>query len=91
MVARNSMQIRSFQNLIGRTARSGMYTEGSVIVTAPKLFDNRYNWKSGGNFSWNDCIKMFDSSATEPSGNSILSLVQDIIVDYNRHYTFLRR
>ena len=43
MVARNSMQIRSFQNLMGRTARSGMYTEGSVIVTDPQLFDNKNN------------------------------------------------
>ena len=82
MVARNSMQIRSFQNLMGRTARSGMYTEGSVIVTDPRLFDNRNNRINGGNLRWNDCIKMFDSSASEPCGSSILSLVQNIVVDY---------
>ena len=82
MVARNSMQIRSFQNLMGRTARSGMYTEGSVIVTDPRLFDNRNNRINGGNLRWNDCTKMFDSSASEPCGSSILSLVQDIVIDY---------
>lgn len=82
MVARNSMQIRSFQNLMGRTARSGMYTEGSVIVTDPQLFDNKNNRKNGGNYKWKDCIKMFDSSAAEPCGSSILSLVQDIRIDY---------
>lgn len=82
MVARNSMQIRSFQNLVGRTARSGMYTEGSVIVTDPRLFDNKNNQKNGGNYKWNDCIKMFDDSAAEPCGSSILSLVQDIRIDY---------
>ncbi len=82
MVARNSMQIRSFQNLMGRTARSGMYTEGSVIVTDPRLFDNKNNQKNGGNYKWNDCIKMFDDSAAEPCGSSILSLVQDIRIDY---------
>lgn len=82
MVARNSMQIRSFQNLIGRTARSGMYTEGSVIVTDPQLFDNKANRRNGGNYKWEDCIKMFDSSAAEPCGSSILSLVQDIQIDY---------
>lgn len=82
MVARNSMQIRSFQNLMGRTARSGMYTEGSVIVTDPQLFDNKDNRKNGGNYKWKDCIKMFDSSAAEPCGSSILSLVQDIRIDY---------
>lgn len=82
MIARNSMQIRSFQNLMGRTARSGMYTEGSVIVTDPRLFDNKNNQKNGGNYKWNDCIKMFDDSAAEPCGSSILSLVQDIRIDY---------
>lgn len=82
MVARNSMQIRSFQNLMGRTARSGMYTEGSVIVTDPRLFDNKNDRRNGGNYRWRDCVRMFDSSAAEPCGNSILSLVQDIIIDY---------
>lgn len=81
-VARNSMQIRSFQNLMGRTARSGMYTEGSVIVTDPQLFDNKNNRRNRGNYKWEDCIKMFDSSAAEPCGSSILSLVQDIRIDY---------
>ena len=81
-VARNSIQIRSFQNLMGRTARSGMYTEGSVIVTDPQLFDNKNNRKNGGNYKWNECIKMFDDSAAEPCGSSILSLVQDIRIDY---------
>ena len=82
MVARNSMQIRSFQNLMGRTARSGMYTEGSVIVTDPRLFDNKNDRRNGGNYRWRDCVRMFDSSAAEPCGSSILTLVQDIIIDY---------
>lgn len=82
MVARNSMQVRSFQNLMGRTARSGMYTEGSVIVTDPRLYDNRNNQRNGGNYKWKDCIKMFDSSASEPCGSSILSLVKDLVIDY---------
>lgn len=87
MVARNSMRIRSFQNLMGRTARSGMYTEGSVIVTDPRLFDNKNNRKNGGNYKWNECIKMFDDSAAEPCGSSILSLVQDIRIDYETRVT----
>lgn len=81
-VARNSMQIRDFQNLMGRTARSGMYTEGNVIVTDPQLFDNKNDRRNGGNFKWRNSIRMFDSSAAEPCGSSILSLVQDIIIDY---------
>ena len=41
----SKLQIRKMQNLIGRTARSGIHTEGSVIVTDSKYFDNRLNWK----------------------------------------------
>ena len=81
-VARNSMQIRNFQNLIGRTARSGMHTEGSIIITDPKLFDEKENWKTGGNYRWKNCVKLFDKTAAEPCGSSILSLVQKITIDY---------
>ena len=48
---REFMKIRNFQNLIGRTARSGIFTEGSIIITDPKIYDERergqgyYNWK----------------------------------------------
>lgn len=81
-VARSSMQIRSFQNLMGRTARSGMHTEGSVIVTDPRLFDNKHDKANGGYYKWRDCIKMFDSTAAEPCGSTILSLVRDVRIDY---------
>lgn len=81
-VAKNRMQVRSFQNLIGRTARSGMHTEGSVIVTDAKLYDNRNDRKSGGVYKWQDCIKLFDGNEAEPCGSAILSLVQGIVIDY---------
>ena len=86
-VARQSMQVRSFQNLMGRTARSGMYTEGSVIVTDPRLFDERSNRSNGGNYRWDNCIKMFDGTASEPCGSSILALVQDLIIDYESKFS----
>ncbi|WP_026395906.1 DEAD/DEAH box helicase [Acetobacterium malicum] len=79
---RRSMQVRSFQNLIGRTARSGMYTEGSIVVTDPKLFDQRNDNMHGGRHRWNDRIKMFDPNASEPCSSSILSIVQNIYIDY---------
>lgn len=81
-VAKNRMHVRSFQNLIGRTARSGMHTEGSIIVTDPELFDNRNNIRNRGVYKWRDCIKMFDSNAAEPCGSAILTLVQGIAIDY---------
>ena len=70
-----SMKVRSFQNLIGRTARSGIYTEGSVIITNPKIYDSKLTKE---NYKWKNCVKMFDSNFLEPCGSSILSLVKDI-------------
>jgi len=81
-LSKNSMQIRSFQNLIGRTARSGMYTEGSIVVTDPKFYDQRTDRRHGGNYRWNDCIRMFDPNASEPCSSSILSVVRNIDIDY---------
>lgn len=82
---RNGLQlvkVRDFQNLMGRTARAGIYTEGSIIITDCNIYDNRYNWKKGGGYLWNDCVKLFDTNSAEPCGSSILSLVQDFNVDY---------
>ena len=83
---RNGLQLvkaRDFQNLMGRTARAGIYTEGSIIITDCKIYDNRTNWKNGGGYLWNDCVKLFDAKLTEPCGSSILSLVQNFNIDYD--------
>ena len=85
MLDQNSMKIRNFQNLMGRTARSGMCTEGSVIVTDSKLFDNKNNRRNGGFYKWENCVKMFDSHAAEPCESSILWLVQDIEINHDDH------
>lgn len=79
-VGQKIMKVRNFQNLIGRTARSGIYTEGSIIITDTKIYDERRNWK--GKHTWNECIKMFDPQSAEPCSSSILSLVQDMEIDY---------
>lgn len=86
MVSTKNMQVRNFQNLMGRTARSGMYTEGSIIVTDPAVFDNRNTYNHGGIYRWRDQLKMFDSKASEPCGSSILSLVQDLKIDNSRSF-----
>lgn len=90
---RNGLKLvkaRDFQNLMGRTARAGIYTEGSIIITDCKIYDNRTNWKNGGRYLWNDCVKLFDTKLTEPCGSSILSLVQDFNIDYDVTVTIIR-
>lgn len=82
----SKIQVRKMQNLVGRTARSGIHTEGSAIVTDTKYFDNRSAWKGGGKYRWDDCKKMFDYSSTEACISTILRLVNGLQVDYNNTY-----
>lgn len=85
-IGTTSVQIRKMQNLVGRTARSGIHTEGSAIITDPKFYDNRLNGKNGGTYRWADCKKMFDYGNTEACNSSILSLVSNLYIDYSVYY-----
>ena len=72
---------RNFQNLIGRTARSGVYTEGSVLISDPKLYDEKNDRK--GSYRWKDTIALFDPNNAEACTSSILLLLKDIEIDYD--------
>lgn len=78
------MKVRNFQNLIGRTARSGIYTEGSIIITDTKIYDNKDTYEKGGKYKWKNTFEMFDRDATEPCSSSILALMNDIKVKYDK-------
>lgn len=80
--SRDRMQIRSFQNLLGRTARTGMYTEGSIVITDVKLYDEKADRRHGGRYRWDDCISMFDPINAEVCNSSILMLTQSFNIDY---------
>jgi len=82
----SSVQIRKMQNMVGRTARSGIHTEGSAIITDFSFHDNRTTWRGGGRYKWDDCKKMFDYGNTEACTSAILSLVNDLFVDYETRY-----
>lgn len=81
-----SVQIRKIQNLVGRTARSGIHTEGSAIITNSNFYDNRSTWQGGGKYKWADCKKMFDYGYTEACMSAILSLVSNLQIDYDSYY-----
>ena len=78
------MSIRFFQNLIGRTARAGMYTEGSVLITNPSLYTQRNKYKGGGHYKWSTCCDMFSKSHAEPCKSSLLMLVSKLDTGHNR-------
>ena len=71
-------RVRSFQNLIGRTARAGMYTEGSVLITNTALYAEKDEYKSGGKYRWNECCELFSRSNAEPCTSSLLILISRI-------------
>lgn len=80
------IQIRELQNLVGRAARSGVHTEGSAIIADTKLYDNRLDQRNGGNYKWNDCMKMFKYENAEACLSAILTLVSDLHLDYKFFY-----
>ena len=62
-----SIKVRDFQNLIGRTARSGKYSEGSIfVINEPKRRRaNQYK-------------ELFDHNKIEPCNSAILQLLKDV-------------
>ena len=79
----SQMSVRNFQNLIGRTGRAGVYTEGDIIVTESKLYDERNIGK--GYYKWKETRELFDATAVEPCGSSILNVLKD----FNASHTVL--
>ena len=70
------MKARELQNLIGRTARAGIHTEGSIIVTDINLYAERYEnkgyiYKSGGKYDWEMKTILFNPKNSEPCGSTI--------------------
>lgn len=62
------LKVRDFQNLIGRTARSGRFSEGSILV----VDDLSERWKQ------REYRVLFDPAKAEDCKSAILNLVNDI-------------
>lgn len=72
------LSIRKFQNLIGRTARSGVHTEGSLICTDFKYYDNKIKDAE----QWKSVVNLFNASKSEHCNSSILQLFDDLKIPY---------
>ena len=83
---RSKISIRKIQNMVGRTARSGVYTEGSTIITDFNLYDNKSNTSGGGRHHWNDSIKMFEENSGDPCSSAILFLVSNITIGFDFYF-----
>ncbi len=69
------IKVRDFHNLMGRAGRAGMHTEGSVIFSAPSIYDQRRSEDEG--WRWNATKNLLDPARTEPSRSSILNLFDE--------------
>ena len=81
--AQTRLSVRNFQNLIGRTARSGVYTEGSIIIADPRIYDDRKGKR--GRYIWKNTAGLFDPNAEEACGSAILSIVQGVNLTHDNH------
>lgn len=69
--AGEKIKVRDFHNLIGRTARSGMFTEGTIIFSDPFVFQNSVNrWK------WRQYKALLDPSNSEKCSSVLLDIVR---------------
>src|SRR3546814_9330804 len=72
---KEKIKVRDFHNLMGRAGRAGMHTEGSVIFSAPSIYDQRGNRDE--RWRWVATKNLLDPARAEPSRSSILDLFDD--------------
>lgn len=78
------MENRKISNLIGRTARSGVFTEGSIIMADETLYDMQFSdWKSRR--VWRDNRIMFSNHQNENCNSNFLLLVEPYSADFGNH------
>jgi len=70
------LSTRKFQNLLGRTARSGIHTEGSLICSDYKVIDER----NTNSQMWENVVNLFNPSKSENCNSIILQIFEDIDV-----------
>ena len=73
---------RTITNLIGRIARSGFYTDGSVLILDNDFYDNRLTYSKGGIYRWNELRNSLSSNNNERCESTLLHLVSDYNLTY---------
>jgi hypothetical protein len=81
MQGRESIKVRDFHNLMGRAGRAGMYGEGTVIFTDPRLYDERF----AKTYRWQETINLINPDSAEPTGSTLLSLFDPLRNDLNSY------
>lgn len=76
------IKVRDFQNLIGRTARAGKETEGTIILT-----ENVYK-NSKGEYKLNKYRRLLNADNSEECSSNLLKLVRRVDLGNNRTITY---
>ena len=71
--------VRDFQNLIGRSGRSGMHTEGSIIFTDREVYDNRGNYSE--RWRWKQTKELLAAEHSEPVTSTLFSFFDPLYSD----------
>ncbi|WP_163019286.1 DEAD/DEAH box helicase [Pseudomonas viridiflava] len=79
MQAGRHISTREFQNLIGRAGRSGYHTEGGIIFTDPKIYDNRHIW--WGRAKWHRTLKLLDFANSEVCLSSLMKIIEPFVFE----------
>lgn len=64
------LSTRKFQNLLGRTARAGIYTEGSLICSEHQIIDKKLSNPK----QWTEVVNTFNPSNSEDCNSAILQI-----------------
>lgn len=64
------IKVRDFHNLMGRAGRSGFYTEGTVIFSDPKIYDQRVS----NSWYWNKAKQLIDARNSESCKSRLLNI-----------------
>lgn len=73
---KDPIRVRDFHNLIGRAGRSGLYTEGSILLTETFVYNNRNNYYSTAGWKWRGYKHFIDSKNSEACSSRILFLIK---------------
>lgn len=77
------IKVRDFHNLIGRTARSGMFTEGTIIFSDPFVYRNAANsWK------WEKYKDLLDFGNSEKCSSVLLDIVRTKEINGKQYRVF---
>ncbi|NLD50368.1 MAG: DEAD/DEAH box helicase [Clostridiaceae bacterium] len=77
---KDQIRVRDFHNLIGRAGRSGIFTEGSILLTESFIYNNRNKSYLPAQWKWQEYKRFINNKNSEPCSSKILFLVKPCLV-----------